>query len=103
MDHRLTLQTTLETIKGIKHVYFNPPVSTKMEYPCIRFSLNRRTAIFADDRKYIKGESYILTFITRDVVNAPKVLDQIEDLPNTIFDRTYVSDGLYHYVYTKTY
>ena len=75
MDHRPQLQKTLEGIKGVDRVYFSPNVNTKLEYPCIKYSLSRRTAIHADDKKYIKGESYIITFITRDVVHATDVLD----------------------------
>lgn len=103
MDHRPELQKTLEKIKGVKKVYFSPTVNTKLEYPCILFSLNRRTAIFADDKKYIKGENFIITFITRDVVSATKVLDQLEEIPFVNWDRNYISDGLHHYVYTKNY
>lgn len=103
MDHRPQLQKTLESIKGVKKVYFDPPVGTRMEYPCIRFSLADRTAIFADDKKYIKGENFTITFITRDAVSATAVLDQLEELDFCDFDRPYVVDGLHHYVYTKNY
>ena len=103
MDHRPQLQKTLEEINGINRVYFSPTVNTKMEYPCIRFSLNQRTAIHADNKKYIKGESFIITFITRNVVTAPDVLEQLEEIPFCNFERCFVADGLYHYVYTKNY
>lgn len=104
MDHRPQLQTTLQAIKGIKGVYFSPSVNTKMDYPCIRFSLNDRSAIYADDKKYIKGESYTITFITRDAVKAHEVCDQLEDIPLCYLDRPpYVSEGLHHYVYIKKY
>lgn len=103
MDHRLQLRKTLEKINGVKNIYYAPTVNTKIEYPCIRYSLNRRTAIHADDKKYIKGESFIITFITRDVTKATAVLEQLEEIPFCNFDRTYVADGLYHYVYTKNY
>lgn len=103
MDHRANLQSILEKIDGVKKVYFDPPVTTKLEYPCIKYSLNRRTANYADNIKYIKGENYILIFITRDPVSAPKVLDQLEDLNGVNWDRHYIADGLHHYVYTKTY
>ena len=103
MDHRPILQAELEKIDGVKKVYFDPPVTTRMEYPCIRFSLSRRNAIYADDKKYIKGETFIITFITRDAVSATKVLDQLEELPCCVFDTNYIADGLHHYTYTKTY
>ena len=103
MDHRPELQTILENIEGVKKVYFDPPVTTNMEYPCIRFSLNTRNKLNANDRPYIKGESYIITFITRDVVSGTKVLDQLEDLQYIEFSRPYVTDGLHHYVYIKSF
>lgn len=103
MDHRPKLQTILENIEGVDHVYFDPPVGTNMEYPCIRFSLNTRNKLNANDKPYIKGESYIITFITRNVSTATKVLDQLEDLMYTDWSRTYVTDGLHHYVYIKSF
>lgn len=103
MDHRLQLQELLSKINGVKNVYFNPPTNTRMEYPCIRFSLAGRPAEYADNRRYVTHESYTVTFITRDPATAPKVLEQIEEIPLTEFDRPYVADGLYHYVYTKNY
>lgn len=103
MDHRPILQTTLMNIKGVKHVYFDPPTGTRMEYPCIRFALARRDSAYANDKKYIKGESYVITFITKDAVTATKVCDQLEELPYISFDRSYVNDGLHHYVYRKSY
>lgn len=103
MDHRRQLQTTLEAIDGVKKVYFDPPVSTKLEYPCIKFSLNRRTATYADNTKYLKGEQFVVIFITRDVISATAVLDQLEELPFMSWDRGYVTEGLHHYVYTKSY
>jgi hypothetical protein len=103
MDHRPILQTTLMSIKGVKHVYFDPPTGTKMEYPCIRFSLAGRDSEYANDKKYIKGESYVITFITKDPVTATKVCDQLEELPYISFDRPYIADGLHHYVYRKSY
>lgn len=103
MDHRPQLQITLEAITGVKKVYFQPTNNTRLEYPCIKFNLSDRTAVYADDRKYIKGESYTITFITRDATTAHEVLDQLEEIALCNFDRPYAADGLYHYVYIKNY
>ena len=42
MATRQELQTKLEDILGGRHVYFQPPESTKMEYPAIVFSMKDR-------------------------------------------------------------
>lgn len=99
MDHTQQLKTALKKIDGLNKIYFNPSINTKLEYPCIKVSLARRDATYADNKKYIKGESYTMIFITRDSKTAPLVMDQLEELPYCTFDRPYVTDGLHHYVY----
>ena len=103
MDHRPILQSTLEKIPGIKKVYFDPPKDLKMEYPCIKFSLDNRSSVYANNKRYINGESYVITFITNNVRTAISVCEKLEEIPYMDFDRPYIADGLHHYVYTKTY
>ncbi len=103
MDHRPMLQKTLEEIKGVTNVYFNPTVNTKMEYPCIKYSQSPRSAEFANDKRYIVHEAYTIIFITRDPTKAYEVLEQLEAIPFINSDTKYVADGLHHYVYSKTY
>lgn len=52
----------------------------------------------ADDIKYLKFKRYELTLIHADPDNT--LVDTIENLPYCEFDRAYVADNLYHYVYT---
>lgn len=103
MDHSPMLKSQLMAISGVTKVYYNPSVNTKMEYPCIRADLARRDAVYANNEKYIRDESYTVTFITRDSKTAPAVLDQLDGFRYSSFDRSYVTDGLHHYVYRITY
>lgn len=101
MDKRLILSQKLKTL-GVPNVYFAPSVNKNMEYPCIRYEHSDRIAIFADNKRYIKTSSYTVTYITRNPDDAASICEKLEDLGFSRYDRTYVADGLYHYVYTLT-
>ena len=55
MESYLRLQETLETILGSENVYFQPPESYKIEYPCIIYERANIKAIKADNIGYIKS------------------------------------------------
>lgn len=102
MDKRLKISAKLHEISGIKNVYFAPETKGNMEYPCIRYDLSDRNADFADDDRYIKRSVYNVTYITRNPSDAISVCDKIESYRYTNYVRTYVNDGLYHFLYTIT-
>ena len=102
MASRLDLQSELETILGTRNVYFNPPASVRMKYPCIRYSRSGITDRHADNLRYTSCNQYEVIVIDPDPDSA---------LPDTIlthfqmcrFDRTYVADNLCHSVLTIYY
>lgn len=102
MDKRLKLDGLLRSIDGVDNLYFAPATNTKMKFPCIRYELSRRQYSYADNKKFIKHSEYTVTYITRNPDAAIEVCDQIEDMPYSVYDRTYVADGLYHFVYRIT-
>ena len=82
----------------INNVYFQPPSSVKLVYPCIVYSLNYIKSDKADNRGYIKNTSYKLTYIdTRPDSDMPY---KLMDMPKCNMQNTYTSDGLYHYPFT---
>ena len=95
---RLELQTLLEELLGSRNVYFQPPENLKLKYPCIIYTFAKIDKRMADDIKYLKFKRYELTLIHADPDNT--LVDTIENLPYCEFDRAYVADNLYHYVYT---
>lgn len=98
-DRRLHLQSTLESIPGINKVYFQPPASISMKYPCIVFSFETESKLHADDVPYLVRDRYTITLITKDHM-PEEMIDAILSIPYTKFDRHYTSDNLHHFSYT---
>ena len=97
MGTRLQLQTLLEALLGSRNVYFQPPSTVKMKYPCIVYSLSDIDTKFADNIPYSNKRRYQLTAIDP---NPDSVIpDKLALLPMCIFDRSYTSDNLNHYVF----
>lgn len=101
MNNRLELHNILESIVG-PNIYYQPPESVKLKYPCVIY---KRTAIdldHADDHNYTKKNRYTITIITKspDFIFGETLLDSI---PYCTFDRNYVVDNLQHDVYSVYY
>ena len=94
---RVELDRILRATLGSSNVYFDPPESFKLKYPCIVYSLNGHSETFADDSKYYGMKRYGITYITQDADDP--MIDRIEDLKYCHLNRPYVSDGLFHYAY----
>lgn len=98
MRTRLDLQNKLVELLGNNHVYYQPPESLKMEYPCIRYSKSVIDSRHADNVKYIGHDRYEIIVIDKRPDNA--VIREILNLPYTSFDRHYIADNLNHDVIT---
>lgn len=101
MDRRLSLQEMLVNILGSNNVYFQPPETIKLQYPCIIYERSDIDEKYADNRAYMSMVRYSLTLITRspesDLVKA------ILELPYCSYDRYYAADTLNHDVFTLYY
>ena len=98
MVSRLKLHEELCELLGSRNVYFQPPESVKMQYPCIRYSISGMPKLNANNKVYLKtSNTYTITVIDRDPDN---------DISNRIlthfsmvrFDRAYIADNLNHYI-----
>jgi hypothetical protein len=95
MGLRVDLQTLLETIIG--NVYFQPPPTIKMEYPCIVYEISNADTKFADNYPYSYAKKYTLTVIDK---NPDSLLpDKVAALQRCIFNRHFTSDNLNHDVF----
>jgi hypothetical protein len=92
---RLDLQTLLETCTP--KVYFQPPASVQMEYPCIVYARDTGSTQFADDRPYRYDKRYSVTIIARDPDS--DIPDKVAMLPKSVFNRHYTADQLHHDVF----
>lgn len=80
------------------HVYFQPPESVKLVYPCIIYSLDGINDRHADDSKYATVKRYSVMILDKDPDT--ELSDKVHELPMCSFDRHYCSDNINHYVYT---
>ena len=92
------LQTKFEELLESKNVYYNPPASLRMSYDAIVFKRSRINNNFANNGVYRQMYAYEVTVITRDP--DALIVEKISRLPRCSFDRTFVSDNLYHNVFT---
>lgn len=95
MGSRLDLQTLLQTITP--HVYFQPPESFKMSYPCIVYSRSSTSAKYADNLKYLFKKRYQVTVIDQNPDSA--IPDKVSNLPYCAFERHFAADNLNHDIY----
>lgn len=97
MDQRLLLHEILVAALGSKNVYFQPPPSTELRYPCIIYERDRSRTDHADNVPWSVKRGYAVTVIDRDPDSA--VLGQIERIPSCTFSRHFTTDNLNHDVF----
>lgn len=98
-SRRLDLQSTLESILGSRNVYFQPPASIHLSYPCFVYSFEGGNHANSDNVKYLKRYRFEVTLITKDPLPEEK-MSEIEAIPYCRFNRSFVSDNLNHFAYT---
>lgn len=101
MGNRVQLQALLEELIGSRNVYFQPPESFKLSYPCIIYSRNAGKTKFANDNPYSYQRGYKVTVIDKNPDSEIPV--KVATLPMCIFDRHYTADNLNHDVYNLYY
>jgi len=97
MGQRLDLQELLEEILGAPSVYFQPPASVQLAYPCFVYQRDALDTKFADNAPYNLKQRYQVTYIDRDPDS--QVPLKLAALPMCTFDRFFVADNLNHDVY----
>lgn len=99
---RSTLQTILEEIQTTAnetpHVYFEPPETVKMSYPCFVYHFTGYNSVNANDDDYLKSEEYAVRYITKKA--DPPIPKAVAALPHVTYDRHYVAENLHHFMFT---
>ena len=101
MGKRLELHEILVDTLGARDVYFQPPSSVQMKYPCIVYSRSRIDTKHANNRLYKYYKAYTVTVIDQDPDSG--TLDRVLKLPHCRFDRHFTADNLNHDVFTIYY
>lgn len=97
MGTRLELHDVLVDVLGSSNVYFQPPETIKMEYPCIVYQRSSGDSIFADNQGYRFTNRYQITLIDKNPDS--EVLDRLAVLPLCTYDRHYNTDNLNHDIF----
>ena len=102
MASRLELHEELCNILGSRNVYFQPPASVMMTYPCIRYSRSGMDQDYADNKTYKYTNRYELIIIDSDPDSEIpfKILGHFQMCR---LDRSYAADNLNHTVLTLYY
>lgn len=79
------------------HVYFQPPSTIYMNYPCIVYERNTGDTQFADNYPYIFKLRYQITVIDKNPDSL--IPSKVAALPLCTMDRHFVSDNLHHDVF----
>jgi len=100
-SRRLELHAILVELLGSKHVYFQPPSTVKMQYPCIVYSRSEMDTKHADNSVYTNQCCYSITVI--DPNPDSLIPCRVGVLPLCRFDRHYTANNLNHDVYNIHY
>lgn len=93
------IKKRLDTI--CNHVYFQPPSNTKMEYPCILYSRDRIDNTHGNNHVYNQNHRYQVIVLDEDPDS--KITEELSKFDKCRFERRYVSDNVYHDVFTLYY
>lgn len=86
---------------GSRNVYFKPPESIKIQYPCIMYSLYNIPIAHADDANYLAQHQYQIIVI--DPNPDSPIVYRMSYFPHTRFDRHYSDEHLNYYVFITNY
>lgn len=102
MDNRIQLNSLLKTLVGTPNVYFQPPASISLSYPCVIYNIGNGDAKFANNKLYKYDYKYELIFIYKKPNN--EIIEKVlNELSMCKLDRTYVVDNLNHYAFSVYY
>lgn len=97
-QRREELHSVLVNLLGSTNVYFQPPASLRLQYPCIVYHRDTYQVQHADNHIYSNSTRYQVSVIDADPDSIiPK---RILELPLCSHSRFYTADNLNHDVFT---
>lgn len=102
MAGRLQLQDELERILGTSEVYYQPPESKKLKYPCIIYEIDDTYTRKADNKNYIFVNRYHIKHLFKSNDNDLRK-DLLDNFEMMTHDNRMVVDGLYNDDFTLYY
>lgn len=97
MGQRQQLHDLLKVVLGSSNVYFQPPPSKQMAYPCIVYQRDSAQIEFAGNRPYSYTQRYQVTLIDQNPDSAIRA--KIAALPMVSVSTFFAVSGLNHDVF----
>lgn len=101
MSRRLEFHQILVELLESRNVYFQPPATIKILYPCIIYMRDHIDITHANDRLYQDRVRYLVTVI--DSNPDSEIPAKVFKLPFSRFERHYTADNLNHDVFNVYY
>lgn len=99
-SRRLKLHEELVDILGSRNVYYDPPETIKMQYPCIIYERESGHSDYADNSTYRYTQSYQLTYVDHGVDSETDILEKLlKHFQMIRYSRHFVADNLHHDVF----
>ena len=100
-ERRIELDNKFRSIPGLEHVYFQPPESVRLQYPCIIYTTARNLSRYADNEKYVHGTRYTVKLISKDPDEPLR--EYLEQFRYCELASFYTANNLNHFVYDLVY
>lgn len=101
VDRRIELHNRFVSLLGSSCVYFQPPETIKLAYPCIIYTLDAIGIRRADNAGYFGKKRYSVTIISKDPdYDLP---NQVVMLPFCSFSKFFTVDNLNHWTFEIYY
>jgi hypothetical protein len=97
MAPRPDFQDLLENLLGSEEVYFQPPKSIRLQYPCIIYTVSDLRSVHADNMPFQTSMGYNVTVVDRNP-DSPVAM-AVSAIQSSRFVRNFVSDNLNHFVF----
>ena len=101
MARRIDLHNLLVDLLGSTNVYFQPPETVKIQYPCIIYQRAKNDVKFANNGAYLIRRKYSLLVIDRNPDT--EIPDMISALALCSSETPYTFQNLNHYPFTIYY
>lgn len=97
-NNRLELHQKLIDLLGNSNVYFQPPESVRMKYPCIVYTRQNGDSRFANNKTYIYCNRYQVSYIDTNP-DSDFHTRMIEAFPKCTYTNHFVTDNLNHEIF----
>ncbi len=100
-ERRIELDNKFRSIPGLEHVYFQPPESVSLKYPCLIYTISANSYRYAQNNKYYTGTRYTVKLISKNPDEPLR--EYLEQFRYCELASFYTVNNLNHFIYNLVY